>query len=827
MSVIRFPTALAAAIFCLSCSERPSSDFASSGRALTAGSVFLNECSAGNSGFFELVNVGPAPVDLARDPTYCFSIDDIAGGGSPKLITDANVNHAAGSTTCAAAGLPATCALLAPGERVWIGYSNVNSMTDDACRLLRHVYATTGNGCSGFYEDLDAGGPTHATAAGQCFGRQPDGAGWQLGAIPCTPAGGSNGGGAGCAVGAGCDDHNACTTGESWTSACSCTGGATVSCDDDNPCTADSCAAATGCAHARLADGTACSGGACEAGECAGAVLAPVVINEFAPGSYGWVELHNPRATSVGLGGYQIDDVAGGGGAPYNIVSGTTIPAHGFLVFNYSAFNTASRDDVRLVAANCGACSAGPGDTTTNFYAGISVSGKCFGRQPDGGAWAAASVTCSQGLTNGGGGAACTPGAPCSDGNACTTGETLSTSCACTGGAALSCDDGNACTTDTCAPASGCAHANAADGTACGSGGTCKAGVCATAEPPVVINEFQAGSNGWVELYNPRTTAADIGRYMIDDVENAGGPDYVIAAGTTIPAKGFRVFGYTTINTTSRDDVRFVASYLCGACTAGPGDQTSNFYAGSSTAGKCFGRQPDGGGWAAASIPCTPGASNGGGGQACTPGALCDDGKPCTFRTYWDSNCVCTEASPGSTLECDDYSLCTVDGCDPATGCTHTPVADGTACLGGTCKAGACVLTDTKPQVVINEFMAGDKGWIELYNLRDTTVDVSTCYVDDVKGSGGVQVQIPWGTTIPARSVKLFPYGLINTSSKDDVNFYSSPSAGCAAGIVADSHSNFYAGSSTAGKCFGRKADGSDWAAASIPCTPGALNSPP
>lgn len=44
---------------------------------------------------------------------------------------------------------------------------------------------------------------------------------------------------------------------------------------------------------------------------------------------------------------------------------------------------------------------------------------------------------------------------------------------------APSCDDFNPCTVDSCALGQGCSHANADDGTACGSNLACKAGVCA------------------------------------------------------------------------------------------------------------------------------------------------------------------------------------------------------------------------------------------------------------------------------------------------------------------------------------------------------------
>lgn len=39
-------------------------------------------------------------------------------------------------------------------------------------------------------------------------------------------------------------------------------------CDDKNPCTVDSCAAATGCTHANAAQNSACPGGKCVSGEC-------------------------------------------------------------------------------------------------------------------------------------------------------------------------------------------------------------------------------------------------------------------------------------------------------------------------------------------------------------------------------------------------------------------------------------------------------------------------------------------------------------------------------------------------------------------------------
>jgi len=78
-------------------------------------------------------------------------------------------------------------------------------------------------------------------------------------------------------------------------------------------------------------------------------VAAPevVLLNEFLPAprdvdwdgdgtaDYNdeWIELYNPGSTAVGLGGWQLDDVAEGGSAPYTIPAGRVIQPGGFLVF--------------------------------------------------------------------------------------------------------------------------------------------------------------------------------------------------------------------------------------------------------------------------------------------------------------------------------------------------------------------------------------------------------------------------------------------------------------------------------------------------------------
>lgn len=66
-----------------------------------------------------------------------------------------------------------------------------------------------------------------------------------------------------CAQGAACDDGNACSKGDSCQNG-ACKAGPAVDCNDGNPCTDDSCAAASGCLHkgnsAPCSDGNACNG---------------------------------------------------------------------------------------------------------------------------------------------------------------------------------------------------------------------------------------------------------------------------------------------------------------------------------------------------------------------------------------------------------------------------------------------------------------------------------------------------------------------------------------------------------------------------------------
>ncbi|MBI5369806.1 hypothetical protein HZA85_01255 [Candidatus Uhrbacteria bacterium] len=102
-----------------------------------------------------------------------------------------------------------------------------------------------------------------------------------------------------------------------------------------------------------------------------------------------------------------------------------------------------------------------------------------------------------------------------------------------------------------------------------------------------------------------------------------------------------------------------------------------------------------------------------------TDEGLCDDGNECTTDACnTDGSCkhtkltgtacndqnVCTAFDQcasgvclgGSLLDCNDNDPCSIDSCDPFTGCKHLPASEGTcaddgnACTQDVCKAGSC-----------------------------------------------------------------------------------------------------------------------------------------
>ena len=231
-----------------------------------------------------------------------------------------------------------------------------------------------------------------------------------------------------------CDDGNACTVGDKCATG-ACVYGGLLNCDDDNPCTNDSCDPATGCIHllntAPCNDGDLCTvNDACDLGECVG--QGSLVCGDGNPCT---------EDTCDSQLGCQFDPQEGG----------------------CDDGNACTEDDQCL-------------------------SGFCVGQTPvfcdDGKQCTADSCLPATGCQH-----EIQEGA-CSDGNACTVGD-LCGNGECVSGSAAECSDDNVCTLDECDAQSGCTNVpqagNCDDGSACTKNDICADGQCGGI--PVTCND--------------------------------------------------------------------------------------------------------------------------------------------------------------------------------------------------------------------------------------------------------------------------------------------------------------------------------------------------
>lgn len=238
-----------------------------------------------------------------------------------------------------------------------------------------------------------------------------------------------------CTTNAECDDANACNGVET----CSqghCTLGIPPDCNDNNPCTTD-CNPATGCVQAAVADGTRCDDGdactkndACTSGVC---------------------EPGEPRTCNDGN----------------DCTTDTCDPAKGC---QHAAVATG------LPCSDGNACTDADACIRGTCVSGAPVS--CEDLNPCTADSCSPATGCQHlPVTDG---VSCAGTSPCSALDACAGGV-------CVARGAQICSDGNECTTDTCTPVgplgeqtTQCGHANVANFTPCGPGGTktCFNGVC-------------------------------------------------------------------------------------------------------------------------------------------------------------------------------------------------------------------------------------------------------------------------------------------------------------------------------------------------------------
>lgn len=125
-----------------------------------------------------------------------------------------------------------------------------------------------------------------------------------------------------------------------------------------------------------------------------------LVINEIYASGEDWIELYNSLETSINIGGYFIYDNAA---AKYQIPSGTTIPAKGFLVLLCNDLGTGLNTNFKLTSAGETVYLENAAGTLIDRIEFPEISaGQTYGRYPDGTTNLAISGTPTQGVTNGG-----------------------------------------------------------------------------------------------------------------------------------------------------------------------------------------------------------------------------------------------------------------------------------------------------------------------------------------------------------------------------------------------------------------------------------------
>ena len=486
-------------------------------------------------------------------------------------------------------------------------------------------------------------------------------------------------------TGTGCDDANVCTLADHCEAGI-CTG-TSIDCDDKNPCTYDNCDAAGGCLYtyntAKCDDDNPCTmADACSLGDCAG------------------TEVDCDCLTNDDCGSLEDGNLCNG-----TLVCDTSSLPHKCAVNAESviACEEPTGPDATCLATFCdpqngdcswepvnegGACSDGNVCTLNDAC----QNGKCVG---------GVEANCNDGNPCSDDDCDPTGGcfheaneAPCQDGDVCTVGDQCSEE-VCLGGEPLECDDGNHCTDDSCEPGAGCIHKNNAnqcdDMNECSTGDGCFGGQCV--------------GTGTLDCNDDNLCTTDV----------------------CDPEMGC----VNTSNALPCDDGN--------ACTTGE----------SCNAGECQGGVAancnDGN-------PCTD--------DSCHPNAgcqhannedACNDGDVCTTNDLCQ-NGVCVGAG---TLTCDDANPCTADSCDALLGCLHAPgdgeCDDGNscttidACANGFCK-GSGLLNCNDNDPCTNDWCDPSSGCVNKFNSApcndgDLCTTGDTCALGECEGTGDLNCE--------------------------------------------------------------------------------------
>ncbi|MFZ4578831.1 MAG: hypothetical protein ACOYOB_10595 [Myxococcota bacterium] len=498
-------------------------------------------------------------------------------------------------------------------------------------------------------------------------------------------------------VGGQCSDGNACTTGDFCQDG-GCIGKVPLPCDDQNPCTDDACAPATGCtATPRTGDcttGDACfSGSTCVDGVCSGGT-AKVCDDQNACTS----DSCDPKTGACVFEKLNLGACDDGDACTDPDVCAAGVCAGGKIGCEDNNPCTADGCDAKTGCTHtaiAGACDDGSVCTTGDACS----QGKCTG---------AAKVCddanpCTSDTCDAKTGCVATPNNdPCDLGTVCQTGQCQASKCVSI--AQKTCNDGNPCTTDTCDAKNGCVTANVAEGAACGQSDacnampTCKVGTCA----PGAKTDCGDGNPCTTDACDPKQGCMWTGNTLPCNDGNACTAGDACSGGKcksgapVDPSIGCDDQNGCTTDTCD-PSVGCVHTNTTAACNDGNACTTKEACLG----GKCTGGTVE---TCADGKDCTVDQCDTKTGACSWLGKVgpCEDGNPCTLGdTCKAGGC---QAGPGAPT-CDDQNPCTTDSCDPATGkcvfANNTTGCDDSnactnsdACAGGKCAGKLAVTCD-------------------------------------------------------------------------------------------------------------------------------------
>ena len=497
-------------------------------------------------------------------------------------------------------------------------------------------------------------------------------------------------------AGGACDDGDKCTEADKCDAGGKCQAGTAVKKDDGNPCTKDSCVAATGVVNEPVADAACDDGNACTDGDKCDAA------GNCKAGAATKVDDGNPCTTDScdkvkGVGHEANTDACEDGSActEGDKCADKVCKGGGQKPCDDTKVCTTDACDPKVgctFAPNTGACDDGDkctdGDACSN---GVCVPGAAKNAKAcdDGNPCTIDLCDVKIGCTT-----KPTAKVACDDGNACTEGDVCDAG-ACSPGVTKACNDENACTDDTCDPKSGCKFSPNAkacdDSNACTTGDVCKAGACAPGaasgcddKNPCTVDQCdKATGKCGTQAVTDGTACEDSSLCTNDTVCKIG----QCAGGTKVVCK---------------DDGNPCTSDACLDATG------------------CKYPAQDGPCDADGSV-CTPKDTCSGGKCVADSIKSCDDGNPCTDDVCdklkdcvntpnskpCDDKLMCTEGDTckdgsckvNTPKNCSDGNTCTEDQCDPAKGCLNPKSLDisacddgdacstGDACAGGLCKS--------------------------------------------------------------------------------------------------------------------------------------------